>query len=93
LAHRTFAAKPTFQTYWIVLDFLGFSRQNRDLSMGYEENSSWSFSRRFRPAAARGATTSVRRRDHAEALDPSSGNSNLISGFLQLIVARAFGRS
>jgi hypothetical protein len=41
----------------------------------------------------REAPTSVCRRDRAEALDPPWGNPNLISDFLQLIVARAFGRS
>jgi hypothetical protein len=30
-----FAAKPPDYAYWILLDFLGFSRPNRDFSMGY----------------------------------------------------------
>jgi hypothetical protein len=29
--------------YWISLDFLGFSRQNRDLSMGYGDKSAENF--------------------------------------------------
>jgi hypothetical protein len=39
-----FAAKtPVFEA-WISLDFLGFSRQNRDLSMGYAGFSAENFS-------------------------------------------------
>ena len=30
-----FAAKTLIYGYWIFLDFLGFPRPNRDLSMGY----------------------------------------------------------
>jgi hypothetical protein len=32
-----FAAKIPENDYWILLDFLGFSRQNRDFSMGYAD--------------------------------------------------------
>ena len=35
LARGPFAAKPPLMRGWIPLDFLGFSRQNQDLSMGY----------------------------------------------------------
>jgi hypothetical protein len=35
LGGSLFAAKTSIQGCWISLDFLGFSRQNRDLSMGY----------------------------------------------------------
>jgi hypothetical protein len=35
LAHGHFAAKTPDNAYWISLDFLGFSRPNRELSMGY----------------------------------------------------------
>ena len=35
LAARRFAAKTPVKAYWICLDFLGFSRQNLDFSMGY----------------------------------------------------------
>jgi hypothetical protein len=45
LAHGHFAAKTPDNAYWISLDFLGFSRQNRDLSMGYTDFSAKSFSR------------------------------------------------
>jgi hypothetical protein len=37
LAGRRFTAKTVVYEGWIVLDFLGFSRPNRDLSMGYAE--------------------------------------------------------
>jgi hypothetical protein len=37
LAGSRFAAKTLINGYWIFLDFLGFSRPNRDLSMGYED--------------------------------------------------------
>jgi hypothetical protein len=30
-----FLTKPIDFAYWILLDFLGFSRPNRDFSMGY----------------------------------------------------------
>jgi hypothetical protein len=47
LAHRRFAAKtPSFRCL-ISLDFLGFSRQNLDLSMGYAEKPENNFSSRF----------------------------------------------
>jgi hypothetical protein len=45
--------KPKFCSYWIRLDFLGFSRQNLDLSMGYAGKASKSFSRRFFHGAGR----------------------------------------
>ena len=45
LAAGCFAAKRPDYAYWILLDFLGFSRQNRDLSMGYETFSAKNFSR------------------------------------------------
>jgi hypothetical protein len=35
LAPGRFAAKTPIHGYWIFLDFLGFSRPNLDLSMGY----------------------------------------------------------
>jgi hypothetical protein len=37
------------QTCWIILDLLGFSRPNRDFSMGYTDKSAESFSSRFFP--------------------------------------------
>jgi hypothetical protein len=36
---------------WIRLDFLGFSRAKRDLSMGYERKTEENFSCRFLPFA------------------------------------------
>ena len=71
------------------MDFLGFSRSNRDFSIGYadfcEKNFSWAFS-----LALRGADTEEpaveamrkRRKVHGAKL-------NLISDFLQSIVVRA----
>ena len=47
LARRRFAAKHPEHGVWISLDFLGFSRPNRDLSMGYEGFSAKNFSSRF----------------------------------------------
>jgi hypothetical protein len=35
LGHRRFVAKDPHFEGWILLDFLGFSRPNRDLSRGY----------------------------------------------------------
>jgi hypothetical protein len=55
LGASPFRRKSPDLEHWIPLDFLGFSRPNRDLSMGYEGFSPEDFSRRFRPAAARGA--------------------------------------
>jgi hypothetical protein len=40
LARRRSAAKAPLRGYWILLDFLGFSRPNRDLSMGYTAKAS-----------------------------------------------------
>ena len=37
LAHGRFVAKTPANEGWIYLDFLGFSRQNRDFSLGYAE--------------------------------------------------------
>jgi hypothetical protein len=34
LADRRFATKAKLLSYWIVLDFLGFSRPNRNFSIG-----------------------------------------------------------
>jgi hypothetical protein len=47
LAGGYFAAKTPDYEGWISLDFLGFSRQNRDLSMSYEEITTEEFSSRF----------------------------------------------
>jgi hypothetical protein len=47
LGARRFAANTPFMGYWISLDFLGFSRQNRDFSMGYKGFSAYDFSMAF----------------------------------------------
>ena len=50
------AAKIPIHRYWIFLDFLGFSRPNRDLSIGYTDFRGNYFSSRFSPYG-RGAGT------------------------------------
>jgi hypothetical protein len=47
LARGRFAAKAPFGTSWILLDFLGFSRPNRDFSMGYARFGGKNFSPSF----------------------------------------------
>jgi hypothetical protein len=47
LARGRFAAKTPAHECWISLDFLGFSRQNPDLSMGYAAFSRKNISRAF----------------------------------------------
>jgi hypothetical protein len=47
LARGRFAAKSPDSAYWISLDFLGFSRHNRDISMSYADKGAEIFSRRF----------------------------------------------
>ena len=53
LARGRFAAKTPAHEGWISLDFLGFSRPNRDLSMGYAESTAEIFSSRFFPRVGR----------------------------------------
>jgi hypothetical protein len=78
--------------YWISLDFLGFSRSNRDLSMGYTDLSGRNFFSRFSPSV-RDAATGTHSRGHAEAQDCSSGKFNHISGYPQAFAlpSRIFG--
>jgi hypothetical protein len=83
-----FAAKSPINVYWICLDFLGFSRPNRDLSMGYAAYSGKNFSPSF-SLALRGAGTGACGRGHAEGQDCSWGKLNLVSIFWQEIVVRA----
>jgi hypothetical protein len=52
LAPRRFVAKTTDYKGWIILDFLGFSRPDRDFSMGYTEFSEENFSSRFFPKSS-----------------------------------------
>ena len=74
---------------WISLDFLGFSRQNLDFSMGYEESSRYFFRMGFsrRSEASERAT---RIQGHAEGPDSSRGKLSPFSDLLQSIVV---GRS
>jgi hypothetical protein len=88
LARRRFAAKVPAYGRWISLDFLGFSRPNRDLSMGYAAYSGKNFSPSF-SLALRGAGTGACGRGHAEGQDCSWGKLNLVSIFWQEIVVRA----
>jgi hypothetical protein len=69
------------------LDFLGFSRPNRDLSKGYTR-----FSAEFFPRAFVAAKAPLKRRPHDSAGGRAGlfmGKLNLISDFLQEIAARA----
>jgi hypothetical protein len=52
LGRSHFAAKTPVYGYWITLDFLGFSRPNRDLSMGYGHKMSKVFLIGFSMASA-----------------------------------------
>jgi hypothetical protein len=70
-----FAAGTLGNGYWILLDFLGFSRPNRDFSMGYAGFSREEFSRAFfadRESGANGDATvevmRIRRIIHAASL-------------------------
>jgi hypothetical protein len=51
LARGRFAAKTPARECWISLDFLGFSRPNRDFSMGYADFSAKNFSPPFSAGA------------------------------------------
>jgi hypothetical protein len=64
------------------LDFLGFSRPNRDFSMGYADFSAKNFSSRFFRRHG-SAGTGAPRGWHAEAQDCSWAKLNSISDFLQ----------
>jgi hypothetical protein len=88
LARGLFAAKTPAHECWISLDFLGFSRQNRDFSMGYAAFSAENFFSRFFPVV-RSSTIYACGLGHAEAQDCSWGERNLASDFLQEIVIRA----
>jgi hypothetical protein len=70
------------------LDFLGFSRQNRYFSMGYEAKSAAKFIARFFRDVEKRRSGSPRSW-HMEAQDCSWGKLNLVSDFLQEIVIRA----
>jgi hypothetical protein len=52
LGPRRFAVKIPVYEGWISLDFLGFSRQNLDFSMGYERKALENISRALPPGGA-----------------------------------------
>jgi hypothetical protein len=82
LERARFAAKTLGFGGWKSLDFLGFSRPNRDLSMGYTGFPRKFFPRAFCPmgrCAGRGADA----RGHAETQDCLWGKLSLVSDFLQ----------
>jgi hypothetical protein len=56
LGGRPFVAKTPDYRGWICLDFLGFSRPNLDLSMGYVEKA-WKIFSRASPPNVSGAAT------------------------------------
>jgi hypothetical protein len=82
LARGLFVTKIPVRRYWIRLDFLGFSRPNRDLSMGYTGFSLTEISRTLGHADG-SAGTGACGRGRADAQDCSWGKLNLISDFLQ----------
>jgi hypothetical protein len=71
--------------YWISLDFLGFSRPNRDLSMGYTDFSATNFRNAF-PPCVQGAGMGSRQSWDWEAQDCSWGKLNSSSDYQQAIV-------
>jgi hypothetical protein len=65
LAPPSLAAKAWRRDYWILLDFLGFSRKNLDLSMGYRDFAAKDFSYPFFPdVSATTGTCSLRMQKH-----------------------------
>jgi hypothetical protein len=66
LAAGCFAAKTPDYGYWILLDFLGFSRLNLDLSMGYGTLSENNFSLPF-PGVESAVEGSIRPRAYGSA--------------------------
>jgi hypothetical protein len=88
LAPGRFAAKAAAHEPWIVLDFLGFPRPNRDFQWVTRLEAGKTFSSAF-SLALTGAETGARGRGHAEAQDWSWRELSLTSDFLQWIVVRA----
>jgi hypothetical protein len=79
-----FAAKPLDYAYWIFLDFLGFSRPNRDFSMGCAAFCQTKISRALLPLGRRRRD----RRRHSYDTETQYGSSskpNSFSAFLQSI--------
>jgi hypothetical protein len=85
---RLLAKTPNYEG-WLSLDFLGFSRQKRDLSMGYTGFSLENFSRALLPFSTT-RRTGARSRGHAEAQDSPSGKLKLFFDFPEDIVAAPF---
>jgi hypothetical protein len=69
---RPFRCEAPADVCWLVLDFLGFSRANRDFSMGYEARSGEIFFSRFFPSNSQRHDGSLRSW-HAEGQDCSWG--------------------
>jgi hypothetical protein len=84
LARRHFVAKTPTYDRWISLDFLGFSRPNQALSMGYAGFSLENFSSPF-TLGVRSAGRDLESWE-AKAQDCSWGKLSSISDFLQDIV-------
>jgi hypothetical protein len=74
---------------WISLDFLGFSRSNRDFSTSYAGFSQEEFSHAFSPEAANRRNERLRF-GHAEPQDCSCSKFNLISDLLQENIDREY---
>jgi hypothetical protein len=93
LARSRFAAKTTDYERWISLDFLGFSRPNRDFSMGYTDFSAKNFSSCFLCGVgdARSAGVAFGMRTNRTV---HGAKLTLISDYLQSnVVARAVSQS
>jgi hypothetical protein len=87
LGASPFVAKTPGFGRCISLDFLGFSRPDRDLSMGYAKKPEKNFSSRF--CRRERSVDGCPRFGHGEGTDCSWGKLNQISDFLQEIVTGA----
>src|SRR3984957_14162478 len=88
LGTSRFAAKTLGFGGWKSLDFLGFSRPNRDLSMGYTRFSEDFFSSRF-CRRERAVETAAPRFGTRKGWIVHGGKLSVISDFLQEIAVRA----
>jgi hypothetical protein len=86
LGRGRFAAKAPVEGYWFSLEFFGFSRPNRELSMGYAELGAKYFSRALWRWNRRCGPLSF----HEKRRDSSWAKLNLISDFLQLMLVGQF---
>jgi hypothetical protein len=82
-----FAANTPNYERWISLDFLGFSRPNRDLSMSYKDFSRETILAPFSAAEARERAPGALGIQTAQ--DCSSRKLSFISDFLQLFAIRS----